>query len=164
MKKGNFWTNLVQKIKVISLTWNLEPSLTQICRIQLLCELFLFWTRNTLFGKTWSQNSKLFKVKFGTENNLNMKNLLKAFNARRISIFTFFLFVWKYPFWLREHRQKTFITISGLWPLRRWWWEVGEGEWGWVNPLRKEHFCRKSFFQLMLNEILKNCEKWYLLM
>ena len=111
----NFWANLVQKIKVISLTWNLEPSLTQICRIQLLCELFLFWTRNTLFGNIWSQNSKLFKVKFGTENNLNMQSLLKALNAWRICIFIFFGFFWKYPFWLREHRQKTCVTNSGLW-------------------------------------------------
>ena len=87
-------------------------------------------------------------MKFGTENNLNMKNLLKAFNARRISIFTFFLFVWKYPFWLREHRQKTFITISGLWPLRRWWWEVGEGEWGLSESVKKGTFLPKIIFSV----------------
>ena len=103
-----FWANFVQKIKIVSLKINLEPRLSQICGIQLWCELLLFWTRNTLFGKIWSQNSKLFKVKFGTETNMNMQNSLNALNACRICIFTFFVFVWKSPFWLREHRQKTY--------------------------------------------------------
>ena len=87
-----FWANLVQKIKIVSLSWNLKLSLSWICRIQLWCELFLFWTRNILFGKIWSQNSKLFKVKFGTQTNLNMQNSLVRF--------TFFVFIWKYTFWL----------------------------------------------------------------
>ena len=108
-----FWTNLVQKVEIGSLSWNLEPSLSQICRIQLWCELFLFWTRNTLFGKIWSQSSKLFEVKFGTETNLNMQNSL---NTCRICIFAFIVFVWKYSIWLREHRQKTFVTHNGFWP------------------------------------------------
>ena len=34
----------------------------------------------------------------------------------------------------------------------------------WVNPLKKENLGWKSFFQIMLNEVLKMCEKWYLLM
>ena len=58
--------------------------------------------------------------------------------------------------WLSVHWQKMFLTLSRFWPLR---------EWGiWLNPLNKENSWQKSFFQILLNEVLKNCEKWYLLM
>ena len=132
---GQIWS---QKIKIASLI-NLEPSLSQICRIQLWFELLLFWTRNTLFGKIWSQNSKLFKVKFGTETNLNMQNCMNALNACRTCIFAFFVFVWKSPFWLREHQQKTFVTHSGFWSLMGW------GGGGWVNQLKNENFWQIFF-------------------
>ena len=122
-----FWANLVQKIKIVSLSLNSEPSLSQICRIQLWCEIFLFWTRNTLFWKIWSKNSKLFKLKFGSETNLNMQNSLNALNA---CVFAFFVFVWKYLFWLREHRQKIFFKHSGYRPLRGW---RGGGEVEWIR-------------------------------
>ena len=125
----------------------MEPILSQISRIQLWCERFLFWTRNTLFGKIWSQNSMLFQVKFGTETYLNMQNSLNALNVCRICIFAFFVFVWKYPFWLRKHRQKTFVTHSGFWLLKGW---------GWVNPIKMENFWGSFLFQLMLNEVLNN--------
>ena len=120
-----FWAILDQKIKIVSLSLNLEPSLSQICRFQLWCEIFLFWTRNTLFWKIWSKNSKLLKVKFGSETNLNMQNSLNALNAW---VFAFFVFVWKYLFWLREHRQKKFVKHSGFRPLRGWR-AGGEVEW-----------------------------------
>ena len=99
-----FWANLVQKIKIVSLSWNLEPTLSWIYRIQLWCEQFLFWTRNIIFGKTWSQNSKLFKVKFGTKTDLNMQNSLM--------MFTFFAFVWKYPFWLTSPQKNAIGSLS----------------------------------------------------
>ena len=57
---------------------------------------------------------------------------------------------------LRKHRQKSSVTLSGFWPLRGWGI--------WVIPLKKGNSCRKSFFQLMLNEALNIFEKWYLLM
>ena len=38
------------------------------------------------------------------------------------------------------------------------------GDWWKVNPLKKENVWQKSFFQIMLNEVLKICEKWCLLM
>ena len=46
-----FGASLVQKIKIISLSWNLVPRFIQICRIQWWCLLFLFYTENTLLGK-----------------------------------------------------------------------------------------------------------------
>ena len=59
-------------------------------------------------------------------------------------------------FTLRENRQKTFVTLSGFWPSVK-------GGGGWVNLLKKGNSWWKSFFQIMLNEVLKICEKWYLL-
>ena len=56
-QKYAFWANLVQKIKIVTLSWKLVPRLIQICRIQ--C-LFLFLTKNILFREIWSQNSELF--------------------------------------------------------------------------------------------------------
>ena len=52
---------------------------------------------------------------------------------------------------------KNFVLLSRFWPLRRW----GRGVW--LNLLNKENSWRKSFLQLMLNDVLKNCQKWYLL-
>ena len=61
-----------------------------------------------------------------------------------------------------EQWQKAFVTLSRFWLLKGWGWGWG---WGvWVKPLKKETLWRKSFFQVMLNEVLKSCEKWYLLM
>ena len=63
------------------------------------------------------------------------------------------------PSMLSEHQQEIYVTRSRFLPLRA---SVGEG--GWVNPLKRGQFMTKMFFQIMLNEVLKNCEKWYLLM
>ena len=40
--KYPFWKKLVQKFKIVSLSWNLEPLLIRICRMQWRCSLFLF--------------------------------------------------------------------------------------------------------------------------
>ena len=40
--KYRFWANLIQKIKIVSLTLNLVPRLIRICRIQWWCSLFPF--------------------------------------------------------------------------------------------------------------------------
>ena len=42
-----FGVNLVQKIKIVSLSWNLVSILIWICKIQWRCSLFLFSTENT---------------------------------------------------------------------------------------------------------------------
>ena len=54
-QKYPFWANLVQKVKIISLSWNLVPTIIQTCRIQWWYSLFPFLIRNTLFGQIWSQ-------------------------------------------------------------------------------------------------------------
>ena len=44
-----FWVNLVQKLKIISLSWNFVPALIQIYRIPWWCSLFFFFIRNIPF-------------------------------------------------------------------------------------------------------------------
>ena len=51
-RKYSFWENLVQKIKIINLSWNWAPRLIWRCRTQCLCSHFPFLTRNTLFGQS----------------------------------------------------------------------------------------------------------------
>ena len=58
-QKCPFWINFVQKIKIISLSWNLVLTPIRICRIQWCCSLFLFLNGNTLFRQIWSKKSKL---------------------------------------------------------------------------------------------------------
>ena len=44
-----FLPNLVQKIKIVSLSWNVLPRLIWICRILWWYSCFLFYTGNTIF-------------------------------------------------------------------------------------------------------------------
>ena len=55
-----FLLYMVQKIKISSLSWNLILGLIRIWKIQWWCLIFLFLTKNIIFGKIWSKNSKLF--------------------------------------------------------------------------------------------------------
>ena len=56
-QKFPFWANLVKKIKIVSLSWNLVSRLIRICRNQWWSWFFPFFTGNTLFGQIWSWNS-----------------------------------------------------------------------------------------------------------
>ena len=58
-QKYPFCLNLVQKIKIVSLSWNLVAILIWICKTQWCCSLFPFSTENTFFGVNWSKKSKL---------------------------------------------------------------------------------------------------------
>ena len=44
-----------QRIKIVSLIWNVVLWLIRICRIQWRCSLSLILTRNILFGQIWSK-------------------------------------------------------------------------------------------------------------
>ena len=50
-RKYSFWKNLVQKVEIASLSWNLVARLIRINKTQWCCSLFLFYTGNTCFGK-----------------------------------------------------------------------------------------------------------------
>ena len=59
--------NLVQKLRIISLRWNIVPRLIQIYRIPWWCSLFLFSTGNTFLGKVDPKNQNCqFELKFRT--------------------------------------------------------------------------------------------------
>ena len=90
-QKCPFWPKLVQKIKIVSFRWNLIPKLIQICRIQCWCSLFVF-RPEILFEEMRSKKGNCqLKLKFGTQNYLNMQNSM--------AVFTFSVLDQKYPFW-----------------------------------------------------------------
>ena len=72
---GNtFWGNLVQKIEIVSLQWNLIPRLIRTFRIQWWRSLFLFIPEILFLRKFGPKNEDWqFKLKFGTQNNSNMQ-------------------------------------------------------------------------------------------
>ena len=102
-QKNPFRANLVQKIKIVSLSWNLVQNLIRICRIQWWCSLFLFLTINIL-GQIWSKNSKLFKVKFDRKSNSNMQN------SMIVSILS--ALDWKYLFWANLVQKIEIVNLS----------------------------------------------------
>ena len=86
-----FWPNLVQKIKVVSLSWNLVLRIISICRIQWWCGDFLLSAEISFLNKfdPILQNC-LVKVKFSNCTHSNMQ--------KSMVMLTFSLFGWKYPF------------------------------------------------------------------
>ena len=103
--KRPFWANLVQKIKIVTLYWNLVLRLIRICRTHWCYSLFCFWVEISFLGKFGpkSQNSH-FKLKFGTYTNSNMQNSMV--------MFIFFVFDWKYPFWANLVQKVKIISWS----------------------------------------------------
>ena len=58
-RKYLFWANLVQKVKIISWSWNLVARLIRICIIQWCCSPFWFLSGNDFLEQIWSKKSKL---------------------------------------------------------------------------------------------------------
>ena len=116
--KCPFWTNLVQKIKNVSLRWNLMPRLTRICRIQWRCSLFFFRPEIIFLGNFCSKNKDCqFKLKFGTQNNWNMQNSL--------AMYTLSVLDQKYPFWANFVQKVKIVSLS--WNLVAsliWIWRI----------------------------------------
>ena len=58
-----FWVNLVQKLKIISLSWNFVPRLIQIYRIPWWCSRFLFSTGETkIVNLSWNLVPRLIWI------------------------------------------------------------------------------------------------------
>ena len=67
-----FWTNLVQKTKTVSLSWNLVPRLIQICSIQRWCfHFFCFWPEKLycanlvqikIFSLSWNLLPRIIRI------------------------------------------------------------------------------------------------------
>ena len=105
-QKCPFWTNLVQKVKIINLTWNvipklwriqkvkiissswnLVPKLIGICRTQWSCSLFSFSIRNAFFWADLGQNVKLVSTRW----NLMCRLIWKCRTQRWCSLFLFLI-------------------------------------------------------------------------
>ena len=63
--------------------------------------IFLFQTRNTLFGQIWSTKAKL---KFCNWTNLNMQNVMVTL--------TFSVLNQNYPFWENSVQKIKIVTLS----------------------------------------------------
>ena len=57
-----FWANLVQKTKIVNLSWNLVPRLIRICKIKWWCSLSWISGGNILFGQICSQKNKIVSL------------------------------------------------------------------------------------------------------
>ena len=71
-----FWTDLLQKFKIVQLRWELVPRLTWI-----ILAFSIFGSKIPLFGKISPKNQNfLFKMKLGVLANSNTLNLLVKFS------------------------------------------------------------------------------------
>ena len=98
-RKYPFWTNLIQKIKTVSLSQNLILKLIRICRIQWRdVHLYCFLPEAPFLGKYCPKDQNCqFKLKFGTKTNTNNTKLQNIQNL--MVVFNFSLSEPKYPFW-----------------------------------------------------------------
>ena len=89
--KYPFWAKLVQKIKILTLCWNLVLTLIRACRIQWWCPFFLFLIGNTLFGQISSKKSEL-----SVEAEILVPGLIRICRIQWYC--SRFLFLWEIPF------------------------------------------------------------------
>ena len=90
-----FWVNLVQKLRIISLSWNFVPRLIQICRIPWWYSPFLFSTGNTfkIVSLRWNfaldkfEYSELFrKYVVFTFSGLDQKNPFGQISSKKSNL------------------------------------------------------------------------------
>ena len=147
------YPNLVQKIKIISFSWNLVHTLIWTCTIQWWFSLFLFLTGNTFLAKFGPKNQNYqFKLKFGTCTNSSMLNSMV--------VFTFSVCEWKCLFWANFVQKVKIISLS--WNLVprlirvcriQWWYSLFLFLIG--NTLVRQIWSKKS-------KLSVEAEIWYL--
>ena len=95
----------VQKIKIVSLSLNLTPRPIRICKIQWLCSLFLFYTKNNPFWANLIQKLKIFRLSW---------NLVpRPAQICRIQwCCSFSVFERKYPFWVYLAQKFKIVSLS----------------------------------------------------
>ena len=57
--KCSFWANLVQKVKIVTLCWNLVPTVIRTCRIQWRCSFFFVFEWKCRFWANLVQKIKI---------------------------------------------------------------------------------------------------------
>ena len=112
--KYHFWANLVEKIKIVSLSWNLVPRLTWTCRIQ--------WWVLVLFSVLDQIFFLLQKIKIVSLSWNLVQRLIWIWRIQWWCLF-FSIFYWKYPF-LEEicSKKSKFFVEAGIQTGRIWWW------------------------------------------
>ena len=86
-RKYPFWVNLVQTIRIYSLRRILILRLIRIRRVQWRCSFFSVFEWKYNFFKILFENvSSLFKLKFRTQTNSNMRNFLFLFFFSRLEV------------------------------------------------------------------------------
>ena len=116
-RKHHFSANLVQKIKIVSLCWNLVFRPIKICSIYFFC----FWPEIPFLGKFDSKSQNFqFKLKFGTSTNSNIHNSMVVFN--------FSVLDWEYHFWANLVQKVKIVNSNWNLVLRliqvwriQWW-------------------------------------------
>ena len=118
-----FWVILVQKLKIISLSWNFVSRLIQICRIPWRCSLFLFSTGKTFLGKFGPKNKNCqFVLKFRTRRIWICRIMKKTCGVH------FFCFRPEKPFLDKSSQKIKIFSLSWnlvprlLWISRIQWW------------------------------------------
>ena len=113
-RKYPFWANLVQNVKIISLSWKLVSRLIRIWIIQWWCSLFLFLTGNSLLGANFFEKVKIVSLKSDSHLPNKMCFLLhwKPFKYEKNAFYfilkaLFFLKVFKFLSWLFGQVEKT---------------------------------------------------------
>ena len=103
--KYSFWPILLQKFKIVTLSWNLVPTLIWTCKIQWSCSFFCFWVEIPFWGKLGPkhQNSH-FKLKFGSDSNSSIQN-------SKVMLIPS-VFDWKYLFWANLVQKVKIVSWS----------------------------------------------------
>ena len=105
-QKYPFWANLVKRIKIVNLTWNLEPRLYFVYAEFNGDNHFFCFRRRIPFLRKFGPKIQncLFKVKLGIKTISNMQNF--------IIIFTFSVFIEKYPFWANLFQKVKTVSLN----------------------------------------------------
>ena len=92
-QKYRFWINLVQKVRIVSLSRNWTPMLIWICKIQWWCSFFQFSTKNSFSGENLVQKIKTVSLSW------NLVPRLIQICATQRYVLTFSFFDQKCSFW-----------------------------------------------------------------
>ena len=76
--KCPFWANLILKLDIVRLSWNLLPSWFEYTAFNRDVHLFFFWPKIPFFSKLDPESCQ-FKLKLGTLTNLNMQKSMVMF-------------------------------------------------------------------------------------
>ena len=108
-RKYPFLVNLVQKIKIASLSWNLVLRVIRRCRIQWWCSLFSIFDRKYPCWVNLVQNIKILSLSgnLATKINLNMLNSMV--------VFTFSILDRKNPFWGNLVQKSNIDCLKWKW-------------------------------------------------